>query len=263
MSDGILLERLGPVLKITNNNPKARNALQFDFTKGLVTALADASAEPGISAVVLTGAEGFFCAGGDLNVLKTRATMSVEARHEAINVLHDAIRAIRGCTKPVIASVEGGAAGAGASLALACDFVVAAEDAYFAVSYVRVGLTPDGGVTAFLAEALPRQMMNEILMLGDKIGVDQLHRYGAINRLTAKGDADATAVALGDRLHLAGADALASIKRLTAAATGSGLNAQLDLEAHLMAEAQGGPEAAEGINAFLNKRKPDFSKLRN
>jgi enoyl-CoA hydratase/carnithine racemase len=257
----LIVEKRGPVLWVINNNPSARNALTVDYTTGIARALKQAAEDPGVAAVVMAGAEGFFCAGGDLNILITRREMPVEDRVATINVLHDAIRAIRACPKPVIACVEGGAAGAGASIALACDLLVAARDAYFAVSYLRVGLVPDGGVTAFLTEALPRQMVNEIVMFGDKLAAGRLSELGVINRLTEPGAAEAAAQEMGERLYGVGPAALASVKGLVQAAGGS-VGAQLDREADAMAAAQGSAESGEGIAAFLEKRKADFTKFR-
>jgi len=262
MAASILIERDGPVLTIVNNDPSTRNALSPELYVGLRQALADAAAAASVAAVILTGAAGFFCAGGNLNVLKTRADMPLDARRQSIEGLHDMIRAIRDCPRPVIAAIEGGAAGAGASLALACDLIVAAEDAYFAVSYIRVGLSPDGGATAFLSEFAPRQLVNEILMFGDKIAVERLYRLGAINRMTKTGQTRAVAQALGERLNGMGPNAVASAKRLAQSARGNDLEAQMALEADAMAEAQGHPEAAEGISAFLGKNTPDFTKFR-
>lgn len=258
----LIVERRGPVLWLINNNPGARNALTLDYSTGVTRELRTASNDPTVSAVVLAGAEGFFCAGGDLNVLIKRRDMPVADRIATIGLLHDLIRAIRGCNKPVIAAVAGGAAGAGASIALACDLIVAEQDAYFAVSYLRVGLTPDGGATAFLSECLPRQLVNEIVMFGDKVPAARLHAAGAVNRLAEPGQAEAEAQALGERLHGVGPWVLAGAKGLIAGARDNDLEAQLEAEAALMAEAQGGAESGEGISAFLEKRRPDFTKFR-
>ena len=259
---GVLVERHGPVVKIINNNPAARNALSFAFSTGATEALKAAGEDKTVAAVVLCGAEGFFCAGGDLNVLIKRREMAVPDRLEAIEVLHGLIRAIRACPKPVIAAVECGAACAGAPLALACDMIVAAEDSYFAVNYLRVGLAPDGGSTTFLAEALPRQLANEIIMFGDKVPVDRLHQFGVINRLTAPGQAEAVAQEIGERINKVGPEAIAAAKRLNLAARSNSLADQLDIEAMAMAESQGGAESGEGISAFLEKRRADFTKFR-
>jgi enoyl-CoA hydratase/carnithine racemase len=262
MSEKVLVERHGPVLKIINNNPGTRNALSFEFSAGATKALKQAGADDTIAAVVLTGADGFFCAGGDLNVLITRREMDVPARLEAIEVLHGLIRAIHACPKPVIAAVEGGAAGAGAPIALACDLIVVAEDAYFAVSYLRVGLAPDGGSTAALAEVMPRQLANEVIMFGDKVTPQRLFDLGAVNRICAPGKAEAVAQELGERINTVGPSAIAAAKRLNLVARENTLSLQLDLEAEAMAEAQGNAESGEGISAFLEKRKADFTKFR-
>jgi len=262
MSEAAIIERRGAALFIINNNPEALNALTFEFSQMASAALKEAAADNTVSAVVLTGAGGFFCAGGDLNVLIKRREMEVKDRIAAIEVLHGLIRAIRNCPKPVIAAVEGGAAGAGAPIALACDMVVASAEAYFAVSYLRVGLSPDGGSTAFLTEIAPRQMVNEILMFGDKISSERLHQMGAINRLTKPGEAEAEALKLAERLYTVGPGSLARAKSLVLAAYKNDLATQLDLEAEEMANAQGSAESGEGISAFLEKRKPDFTKFR-
>jgi len=262
MGAGAVLRRQGPVLHIVNNNPAARNALSVAYVEGLIEGIETAAQDPTLSAVVLSGAEGFFCSGGDLNVLVERRKMTLDERVGSIGKLHDAIRAIRACPKPVIAAVEGGAAGAGASIALACDLLVAERDAYFAVSYLRVGLTPDGGATAFLTELAPRQLVNEMVMFGDKIGAARLHDLGAVNRLANEGEAVALAQSLGERLFEMPPEALARAKGLVEAAGDGDLHAQLDREARAMAESQGGDEAAEGISAFLEKRRPDFTRFR-
>jgi enoyl-CoA hydratase/carnithine racemase len=171
------------------------------------------------------------------------------------------ILAMRACRKPIIAAVDGGAAGAGASLAAACDLVVAARDAYFSVAYVKIGLTPDGGVTAFLGTALPRQLMAEMVFTGDRIPVERLYALGVINRLTEPGESLATALELAARLADGPADALAVGKRLIDQARLNPLEDQLEAEAEGIATAIGGPEGREGIAAFLEKRKPDFRGL--
>jgi enoyl-CoA hydratase/carnithine racemase len=133
MSDAVLRRREGSVRVLVNNNPGARNAITSDFYAALTTGLADAQADAEIGAIVLTGAGDFFCAGGDLNQLAKRRELSPAERRERLEGLHDLVRAIRDCANPVVAAVEGGAAGAGLSLALACDLLVSARDAFFSV----------------------------------------------------------------------------------------------------------------------------------
>ncbi len=261
-SSGVIIKRTGAVLHVMNDNVRTRNALSAGYYRGLIKALHEADEDPAIAAVVLSGAGGFFCSGGDLNVLKTRAATSHGARVDAINGLHDVIRAILACPRPVIAAIEGGAAGAGVALALACDLIIAADDAYFSVAYVKIGLPPDGGTTGFLGALAPRQLVNELCMFGDKLPVQRLHSLGAVNKVTPPGQALAQAVAWGERLAMAPPAALATIKSLVARGQESQVADQLEREVQAMATAQGGAEAAEGIAAFLGKRPPDFGRFR-
>ena len=157
MNEPILVRREGAVQVLSFNNPAARNALTADVYQALPVALDAAQRDAETGAIVLTGVGSAFCAGGDLNRLAQRRAMTSPERRAGIENLHDMIRAIRDCGKPVIAAVEGAAAGAGLSIALACDLLVAARNASFSVAYVKVGLSPDGGATAFLSGVLSRQ----------------------------------------------------------------------------------------------------------
>lgn len=249
-------------LVVVNDNPTRRNALSAGLYAGLRAALAQAAAEPRIGAVVLTGAEGFFCAGGDLNLLMTAQTMSEDERRARIEDLADLIRAILDCPRPVIAAVEGGAAGAGFSLALACDLIIAAEDARFSASYVNAGLVPDGGLTGSLLGAVPPALAAELCLGGQPVAATRLHQIGAINAVVPAGGALAAAEAAAAQLASGPADSQASIKRLIAGGRRQLLDRQLEAEVAPMATALASAEAAEGIAAFLGKRAPDFAALR-
>ena len=262
MSDAVLVRREGAVLLLVNNNPAARNAITPGFYEGLTAGLAQADADPGIGAVVLTGAGGFFCAGGDLNSLATRRKLPPAGRRERIEALHDTIRAIRDCGKPVIAAVEGGAAGAGVSYALACDMLVMARDAYLSVAYVKAGLSPDAGATAFLSKLVSRQLLTELCLTGDRIGATRLDALGVVNRLADAGRAEAEAIELAARIAQGPARAMGRIKTLCRQAPDNSLEEQLELEARHMVDSLGDAEAGEGIAAFFDKRKPDFAALR-
>ena len=130
------------------------------------------------------------------------------------------------------------------------------------MAYVKVGLTPDGGATAFLAEFVSRQVLTELCLTGERITGERLHALGAVNRLTDAGDALAQAVHLARQVADGPLQANAAIKALCRSAPQATLEEQLDLEAQHMVRAQGGAESLEGIGAFLDKRKPDFVKLR-
>ncbi len=258
MSDRIVLERRGRVLTITNNDPATRNAISEDFFVGLTEALTAASADDDLRAIVLTGAGGFFCSGGNLSGLKDRAQDPIEARYETIAKLHGMIEALRSCPKPVIAAIEGGAAGAGVPLAVACDMIMAARDAYMSIAYIRIGLSPDGGTTALLGPMIPRQMLTEMLLTGDRIGVERLHGLGVVNAVCEPGEALARAQDMAARLAKAPPQAVAACKRLAGSFQDNTFKQQLNAEADGIAHALGGPEAKEGIAAFLEKRAPDW-----
>lgn len=258
----LLQRREGAVLVLGNNNPAARNALSMGFYTALTQALKDAQDDPAIGAIVLTGEGGHFCSGGDLRKLATRRDLPVAERRALLEGLHDMIRAVRDSGKPVIAAVEGAAAGAGLSLALACDMLVAARDAVFSVAYVKVGLTPDGGATAFLAEFVSRQVLTELCLTGERISGERMSALGAVNRLTEPGQALATAVALATSIADGPTMAMARIKSLCRSAPQATLEEQLEAEARLMVLSQETEESREGMSAFLEKRKPDFTRLR-
>lgn len=253
--DGILL--------VTNNDPATRNAIGLDAFDGLAAAVAEANDRPDIGAVVITGAGGFFCSGGDINGLRQRVGAKDAARREGIDKLHAMIRILRDCHKPIIAAVEGGAAGAGVSLALACDLIVAARDAYFSVAYVKIGLTPDGGATAFLSQSMPRQLVAELCLTGNKVGVDRFQQFGVVNQLTEPGEALPTAMAAAAGLATGPARAMTRIKELTYLGQTNPLEDQLDCESDRMSASLADAEAKEGTSAFLEKRPPDFAKLRD
>ena len=262
MSQVLVTRREGAVLVLSNNNVAARNALSFEFYTAVTDALRDAASDASVGAIVITGEGGHFCSGGDLRQLAKRRELSVQERRVRLEGLHDLIRAVRDCPKPVIAAVEGAAAGAGLSLAMACDMLVAAKDAKFTVAYVKVGLTPDGGATAFLAEFVSRQVLTELCLTGAPISGERMHALGAVNRLVESGHALSMAVELAAEISAGPQNAMSRIKHLCRHAMRNSLDEQLELEAQSMVEAMGGDESKEGIDAFLNKRSPNYTPLR-
>ena len=251
------LDDRGDRLVVVNMNATKRGALSADLYSVIARAMAEA-AQPRIRAVILTSEGGFFCAGGDLTMLIERRDLSEAERRDRIEGLHDLIRAIRTAPVPVIAAIEGGAAGAGASLALACDLIVAAKGARFVAAYVKAGLVPDGGLTASLARLIPRSAAMEMCLLGRPVTAERLAELGVVNQLVEAGGADAGADALADALARGPRDAQRVIRGLVSDAYQTPEAAQLDAERDAMARALGSAEAAEGIQAFLDKRPPDF-----
>src|SRR5439155_3239640 len=168
------------------------------------------------------------------------------------------IEAIRDCPKPVIAAVDGAAAGAGFSLALACDMIVAGESAKFVMAYVKVGLTPDGGGSWFLAQALPRQLASEMLFEGKPVLAPRLQQHGLVNRVVPDGTALDAALDWAGELAELSPNAVERIKALLRDAPGNSLSQHFDVEKQSFVESLQHRDAQEGISAFLEKRKPRY-----
>src|SRR5207253_2003015 len=179
MSTAVLSARDGAVLTLTLNRPEALNALNQETTAGLRTALDVAAHDPEVGAVILTGAGRAFCAGADLKDVSARlATGDIDLGADLRANYAPMIRAIRACPKPVIAALNGTAAGAGLSMALACDLRLAAEGAQLIVVFVRVGLVPDAGSLFFLTRMLGLSKATELAMTGDPLSADDAQRLG-------------------------------------------------------------------------------------
>ncbi|GLQ25494.1 oxepin-CoA hydrolase, alternative type [Sulfitobacter pacificus] len=247
------IEDAGDRLIIWNGNTAKRGALSPELYEAINQAMEQAQ-EPRIRSVILTSEGGFFCAGGNLNVLIERRQLSETQRRGKVDELHDLLRGIRACPVPVIAAVEGGAAGAGLSLALACDLIVAAKDAKFTAAYVKAGLVPDGGLTSAMARLLPRPLAMEMCLMGRPVMATRFAELGAVNRLAAPGKVMEEAMVLADHLAAGSRVAQGVIRGLVAQAYETSEADQLDAERDAMAAAAGRDEAAEGIAAFLEKR---------
>lgn len=254
----LLSERVDATLVLTISNPEARNALHPDIYAACEQALSAAAEDDGIRAVVLTGADGMFCAGGNLNRLLGNRDQPPQVQADSINLLHRWIALLHGFPKPIIAAVEGAAAGAGFSVVLACDFVVAASNAKFVMAYVKVGLTPDGGGSYELARALPRQLASELLIEGRTVEASRLAPFGLINRVTAPGEALGEALQLAQSLSGQSTHAMGRIKALINHAGTASLAEHLDQERENFVAALHHHDGGEGIRAFLEKRKPVF-----
>ena len=244
MSGQLTVARQGRVMVLTMDDAATRNALGPEMMAAARDALTQAAEDPGVGAIVLTGAN---------------AKADPEVTRASLERFHGWTRAMRACPKPVIAAVEGAAAGAGFSVALGCDLIVAAEDAVFTLAYVKVGLNPDGGASAFLARAATPQLAAEIMFEGGKIGAARLAQLAIVNRVVAPGTALADALAWAERLAEGPTLAIGRAKRLIESGFGAP-DDQLDREAAFFVEALHGAEAAEGITAFFEKRAPRYPR---
>lgn len=257
MTSELQTERLDRTLVLTLHDPETRNALSEEITVAGVEALNMAESSDEVHCVVITGANGSFCSGGNLHQLRQNSRLGREPQTQRLERFHRWIEAIRAFPKPVIAAVEGSAAGGGFSVAMACDLVVAARDARFSLAYHRVGLSPDGGITWQLMQMLPRPLVAEMVWLCEAVTAERLHAVGLVNRVTDKGDALSEALALAERLAQTAPHALASSKELFNQWPAS-LTQQLDAERDSFVDNLLHPHAAEGIAAFFEKRPPRY-----
>jgi enoyl-CoA hydratase/carnithine racemase len=248
----------GRTMVLTISNPEHRNALGPDMYAAGVEALIAADSNPEVRSVVITGEGATFCAGGNIQRLLDNRGKPPEVSSQSVEALHNWIDAIRSFPKPVIAAVEGAAAGAGFSLALACDLIVAAEDAVFVMAYSNIALSPDGGGSWSLAQAVPRQLATELLLLGERLPAPRLRELGVVNRITPRGGTLDEALALAERLNQRAPNALASIKELLNDAPGQGLSRHLDAEREHVVRNLHHANAGIGIAAFLAKKPASY-----
>jgi enoyl-CoA hydratase/carnithine racemase len=259
MAASLKSHSVGATMVLTISNPEHRNALGPDIYTAGIEAFNAADSNPEVRSIVLTGEGSHFCAGGQLQRLKDNRQKPPEFQARGMDEgLHSWIEAIHACSKPVIAAVEGACAGAGFSVALACDMVVAADNAVFVMAYSNVGLSPDGGGSWALARQLPRATVMQLLMLGERLSAPRSHALGLVNEVTAPAASLAAALTLAERLNGRAPNVLASLKELVNDAPTQALHAQLRLERDHFVRNLHHANGGEGIDAFLEKREPRY-----
>jgi enoyl-CoA hydratase/carnithine racemase len=259
MPSELLTERRGHALVLTISDPPTRNTLSPQVYAAGVEVLSAFDADATLRCVILRGDGAHFCAGGDLNRLAASRDGPADTVRANIDRFHAFVQAIREFPKPVIAAVEGHAAGGGCSLALACDLIIAAESARFTMSYGRAGFSPDGGGTFHLAQALPRALALQLMWLPEPMSAQQWQALGLVNAVASDGQALTEALAWAERLGQMASNAVASVKALVEHARTRTLREQLDVERDQFAANLQHDNAAEGLRAFFEKRKPRFS----
>jgi enoyl-CoA hydratase/carnithine racemase len=255
----LITERQGAALILTLSDPATRNTLSPQVYAAGVEALNTADADATVRAVILRGEGAHFCAGGDLNRLAGVRQRGPDEQGRNIDGFHAWVQAIREIPKPVIAAVEGHAAGGGCSLALACDFIIAAEGARFTMSYGRAGLSPDGGGTWHLARTLPRATLLQMLWLPEPMTARRWHELGLVNAVVDDGQALNQALQWAQRLAGMASNAVASVKALVEQAPARALPAHLTAEREQFIANLFHDNAGEGLAAFFDKRRPNFS----
>ncbi|HEY6963384.1 MAG TPA: DUF4389 domain-containing protein, partial [Gaiellaceae bacterium] len=246
----------GGVLTITLNRPDVLNALNRDVHQGIHDALQQAAADDGVRAVVITGAGRGFCVGQDLQEFSSGAGDVAQNLRENY---HRNVLAIRGLQKPVIAAVNGAAAGAGMSLALACDVRIAARSASFVPAFIKIGLVPDSGGTWLVRRLLGTARAFEWLTTGRRLGADEARDWGLVSEVVADEEFEHRTHEVAQLFAAMPTRAVARTKRLLDAAETATFGEQLELEAVTQAELTSTPDFREGVAAFLEKRDASFT----
>jgi 2-(1,2-epoxy-1,2-dihydrophenyl)acetyl-CoA isomerase len=246
--------RAGAVLTITLNRPDVLNAFNSEMHRGLAAALKDAR-DGGVRAVVITGAGRGFCVGQDLTEFR-EAPGDIGSRLRGN--YHPNIRAIRALEKPVIAAVNGAAAGAGMSLACACDLRIAADSATFVPAFINIGLIPDSGGSYFVTRLLGPARAFEWLASGKRLTASEAHAWGLVSEVVETDALPARAAELAAQLADLPTKGVGMTKRLLDHAVTASLEEQLEREAQLQTAATQTEDFREGVAAFLEKRPPKF-----
>jgi 2-(1,2-epoxy-1,2-dihydrophenyl)acetyl-CoA isomerase len=254
MADEVLTAREGAVLTITLNRPDVYNALNRAMHEGLAEALREA-ADPEVRAVVLTGAGRGFCSGQDLREFES---LPGGVRDALEQTYHPNIRAIRSLEKPVLAAVNGPVAGAGLSLACACDVRVASASANFVPGFIGIALVPDAGSTWFIHRLLGFARAFEWMVSNRRLSADEALAWGLISEVVPEDGFGARVTELGEWYAALPTRAVAMTKRLFEHAYDAALDQQLQLEAELQQAATESDDFREGVQAFLDKRPPAF-----
>lgn len=256
--NAVVVERQGAVAILRMNRPERMNAYDFEMGDGLLSALAAVAHDPAVRCVVFTGSGKVFSAGGDVGLMGGRMEDAPRLFLDLTVRLHAFIASLRRCRKPVVSAVNGVAAGAGFSMALAGDLVVAAEAARFALAYQNVGLSPDGGATFFLARTVGTHRAMELTLTGRMLSAGEAASWGLVQRVFPDASFETDTAELAGRIAAGPTLAYGKAKELFNRALFQPLEAQMEEERQGIAESSRSADFREGVSAFLGKRKAIF-----
>ena len=260
MYEHILVSAAEGIATITLNRPDKLNAFIGHMRRDLAEALEHAGSDRSVKVVILTGAGRAFCSGGDVGFMaELMERRDVDEFSRILGAGRRVIGAIRSMTKPVIASINGPAAGAGFNLALACDLRIASNNATFTQSFAKVGLHPDWGGTYFLPRLVSPNKACELFFLGDSIDAAEALRLNIVNRVVAPEELESATLELAQRLRAAPPIAVAAVKQAVYISGSSDLDEKLRYETEAQLRCFESDDAHEGVRAFFEKRDPRFT----
>ena len=263
MNDTVLLDIDGGVATLTLNRPQALNALNREMNEALIRCVTQVEHERSVRCVVIRGAGDNFMAGGDVKLFHSWIDKEPHERRAAIerfiHEMHPVMISLRRMPKPVLASVQGAAAGFGVSLMAGCDLALAADDAVFTLAYTNLGASPDGGSTYALPRMVGMKRAMEIALLSERFDAATAQAYGLLNRVVPAAELEAETARLAARLAAGPTQAYANTKALLNRSLRSSFEEQLQAELEAFGECVTTADFAEGVRAFVEKRKPSFA----
>jgi 2-(1,2-epoxy-1,2-dihydrophenyl)acetyl-CoA isomerase len=257
MSESVLLDITGGVAVLTLNRPALLNAFDAAMAETFRAQIEAIAGRDDVRAILLKGAGRGFCAGGDVSQF-TGGSDPEAAIDAIIQPLHAALLRLDALQQPSVACLHGPVAGAGFSLALACDLAIASDDAKFTLAYARIGATPDGSGTYHLARAVGMKKAKEIALLAETLDAAEALRLGLVNRVVPAVEVEADALALAQRLATGPTQSYGRIKALLNASGAATLAGQLEAERQAFKASTATADFREGVAAFIGKRKPRF-----
>ena len=254
----IIFEKQGTIARLALNRPDAANGLDSLMASELKQAAQLCSGDPELKAVVLSASGRFFCAGGDIKEMMSHGDEVGAAVRSLADDLHSAISTLSRMQAALIVAVNGVAAGAGFSLALIGDIVLAADSSSFTMAYTSAGLCPDGSSSYFLPRLVGLRKAQELMLTNRTLGPQEACALGVVTRVVADDDLAAQAEQVASDLANSARLSTAYVKKLLLASPGNDLEAQMELEGQLVSRCAASPDGREGIQAFVDKRKPEF-----
>ncbi len=252
------LEIRDGVAHITLNRPQAMNSINLDLARDFMYATLECDEQPGVRAVLISGNGKMFCSGGDLKTFASKGEALPHYLKEVTTYLHAAMSRLTRMQAPVIAAVHGSAAGAGLSLACACDFVLASDDAKFTMAYTRVGLVPDGSSTYFLPRIVGLRRALDLTLTNRVLSAAEAMQLGIVTRIVGGAELLGDACSLATDLAQGPTQAYGAAKRLLHAGWTGTLETQMELETRAIADIARSADTREGIAAFIEKRPAKF-----